>query len=319
MSDNKEINKTQASSVEEKNTESTVEVPSETHNATEVHNLERKAQDIDYIALLTPIAIFLGAVIIAVVLFVSSLSLTSQMKTSAENLITAIKTIKLETTGTTPSTPQEETKAAITEDQIKTILADNSNITLGNKNAKVHFIEFSDPSCPYCHIAAGLNDEFTKMDQFKTVANGGSYQPAVPEMKKLVQEGRASFTFFYSNGHGAGELASQALYCAQEKGKFWEVHDLFMTKSGYDKINNELKNDVANSDKLAEFISPAIDQSFMSECLKSKKYANRISSDQALGTSLGVRGTPGFFINTTSFAGAYGYDAMKPIVDELLK
>jgi hypothetical protein len=34
------------------------------------------------------------------------------------------------------------------------------------------------------------------------------------------------------------------LYCAKEKGKFWEVHDLLMSAAGFDLVNNKVKNDV---------------------------------------------------------------------------
>ncbi|PIZ49742.1 hypothetical protein COY29_01115, partial [Candidatus Woesebacteria bacterium CG_4_10_14_0_2_um_filter_39_14] len=99
-------------------------------------------------------------------------------------------------------------------------------IKFGDENRKVIFVEISDPSCPYCHVAAGLNPELNRQidptnNTFKLVSDGGKYLAPIPEMKKLLDSGKASFVWIYSPGHGNGEMGTKALYCANEKGKFW--------------------------------------------------------------------------------------------------
>ena len=76
--------------------------------------------------------------------------------------------------------------------------------------------------------------------------------------QKLIDAGKASL-FIYSNGHGAGEVATQALYCAYEQDKFWEVHDIFMSGSGYDMINNTVKNDMSKSSQLVALVDKVLD------------------------------------------------------------
>lgn len=193
-------------------------------------------------------------------------------------------------------------------------------IHFGDDKRKVLFVEFSDPSCPYCHIAGGTNPELNQQagQQFVTVEQGGSYVPPVPEMRKLVDEGKASYSFVYRNGHGNGVLASQALYCAHEKGAFWKAHDLLMSNTGYSLINDTVKNDKNNIPQLVEFLSGAVDSQFLTSCLNDEKYAKMIQRDTQVGDKMGVGGTPGFFVNTTSFAGAYSYTEMKPVVDKEL-
>lgn len=193
-------------------------------------------------------------------------------------------------------------------------------IKFGNADSKLLFVEASDPSCPYCHVAGGHNPELSKQigPQFTSVKDGGSYIPPVTEMKKLVDEGKASFVWLYFNGHGNGELATKALYCAYEKGKFWEAHDLLMTNKAYDFLNNTVKNDMAQSGKMADFLKSANIPDLKS-CIDSGKYNDRLASDMALGTALGVSGTPGFFINDTNFAGAYSYKDMESVVASVLK
>lgn len=193
-------------------------------------------------------------------------------------------------------------------------------IKFGNADSKLIFVEASDPSCPYCHIAGGLNSALNNQvgPQFKLVKDGGTYVAPVIEMKKLVDEGKAAFVWLYFNGHGNGELATKAMYCAYEKGKFWEAHDLLMTEKAYDFINNTVKNDMAQSQKMVDFLKSAnIDG--LKACLDSGKYNDRLASDMSLAASLGVSGTPGFFVNENNFAGAYSFKDMESVVTSALK
>lgn len=226
--------------------------------------------------------------------------------------------------GTTNTGTQAQQQAApapvkVELNQIKDLFSKDL-IKFGNADSKVLFVEASDPSCPYCHIAGGLNPSLNKQvgTQFTLVKDGGTYVAPVLEMKKLVEQGKASFVWLYFNGHGNGELATKALYCAYEKGKFWEVHDLLMTSAGYDLLNNVVKNDKAQSGKLADFLKSA-NVADLKACLDSGKYDDRLASDMSLAASLGVSGTPGFFVNENNFAGAYSYKDMESVVTSALK
>lgn len=205
-------------------------------------------------------------------------------------------------------------------DQIKGLFNDK-NIVFGKKESKVLFVEFSDPSCPYCHVASGKNPDLNKQAgaQFTMEKDGGTYVPPVPEMKKLVDSGKAAFVWLYANGHGNGELGTKALYCAKEKGKFWEVHDLLMSAAGYDLMNNKVKNDVAKAGDMADFLKSAVKADDMKKCLESGKYDDRISGDMAIAQQIGFKGTPSFFVNTTNFVGTYSYKDMASTVEEALK
>lgn len=218
-----------------------------------------------------------------------------------------------------PAAQQAAAQPKVDLAQIKDLFSKDV-IKFGNADSKVLFVEASDPSCPYCHVAGGLNPALNTQigPQFTLVKDGGTYVAPVLEMKKLVDEGKASFVWLYFNGHGNGELATKALYCAYEKGKFWEAHDLMMTEAGYDFINNTVKNDMAQSGKMADFLKSAnIDG--LKSCLDSGKYNDRLATDMSLGAALGVSGTPGFFVNDTNFAGAYSYVDMEPVVSAALK
>lgn len=190
-------------------------------------------------------------------------------------------------------------------------------IHFGDDKRKLLIVEVSDPSCPYCHIAGGNNPELAKQasDKFTYVSDNGNYIPPVPEIKKLVDDGKASFAFIYSNGHGNGRIASEALYCAFEKGKFWEVHDKLMTNEGYNLINEQVTNDRSKANLLVNYLSDVIDSQFLSNCLSSAKYEKNLTRDEQLSPSLGFQGTPHFIINTKMFQGAYSFSDMQSAIN----
>ncbi len=214
-----------------------------------------------------------------------------------------------------PAQPSQPQAPKVTLDTIKSLFNDK-NLVYGDKNSKNLLVEVADPSCPYCHIAGGHNPELNKQvgTQFTLVADGGTYIAPVPEMKKLVDSGKAAYVYIYSPGHGNGEMGAKAFYCAKEKGKFWEVHDKLMSSDGYTLLNNTVKNDKTKSGELADFLSGVFNSADMKSCLDSGKYDAKLQEDTATAAKLGVSGTPGFFINTTNFAGAYSWKDMQASV-----
>lgn len=255
--------------------------------------------------------------ILVILLVVASFALGS--------LYTRVKYLEKGTTNTSATTTQTQARqpsaaAEATLDQVKDAF-NKSLVKFGDANKKLVLIEVADPSCPYCHIAAGKNPSLNKQvgDRFTLVSDGGSYVAPVPEFKKLIDSGKAAFAWLYTPGHGNGEMGTKALYCAFEKGKFWEVHDKLMTAEGYTFLNDTVKNDKTKSKEVAEFLKSVFNPSDMQKCLESGKYDNRLQEDISLATSLGVSGTPGFFINATKFAGAYSYTEMQSAVEGALK
>lgn len=251
-------------------------------------------------------AVLLGCLIIAGMILFTSMQM---MKTAGSVAAQAGE-----------QTAQPEAAKPVTIDQVKALFTDK-NLAFGKKDSKVLFVEFSDPSCPYCHVAAGKNPNLNKQAgaQFTMAKDGGSYLPPVPEMKKMVDSGKAAFVWIYANGHGNGELGTKAMYCAKEKGKFWEVHDLLMSEAGYKLMNEQVKNDVAKAGEMADFLKSAVKVGDMQSCLESGKYDDRIASDMAIAQQFGFKGTPSFFVNTTNFGGAYSYKDMAPAVEKALE
>ncbi len=234
-----------------------------------------------------------------------------------------VKTLEQTGTTATTTTPQNQTgkpTATVTLDQVKKLFA-NGFIHFGNTNSKLLIVEITDPSCPYCHLAGGLDPQLAKQDgpQFQYATDGGSYDPPVTELRKLVDSGKASLAFLYAPGHGNGALGMQALYCAFDQGKFWEAHDKLMSDAGYTLLNTTLQNDPKNIPQLVDFLSGAVDTNALTACLQSGKYAKALTRDTNLAPTLGYQGTPHFLLNTTMFPGAVDYSSMAPVVAAALK
>jgi protein-disulfide isomerase len=205
--------------------------------------------------------------------------------------------------------------------KVDALFADKDNLVLGKRDAKIKFVEFSDTSCPFCHVAAGKNPTLsTQMNaRFTPVSAGGTYVPPVEEIKKLVDSGKAALLWLYTPGHGNGELGTLALYCANEQGKFWEAHDKLMNSEGYALVNEKVLNDRAKTGEVATFLKGAVDSNKLKNCMDSKKYEARVTGDPQIASGFGYGATPTFFINTTVVEGASSWDeAFKSVVDPLL-
>jgi len=212
-------------------------------------------------------------------------------------------------------------KSAASLDKIKEVF-NKSVIKFGDPNSKVIFIEISDPSCPFCSAASGTNEiiyQTLRREALKLTSIGGTYVAPVEEMKKLVDDGKASYALLYRNGHGSGEMGMKALYCAFELGKFWPVNDLIMNNDGYNLLNTTVKNDKNKVEDLVAFLKNVVDQNKLRLCLKSGKYDTRLQEDETLGNSLDLGGTPNFYVNNMLFEGAYSFTDIKPTVDSFLK
>lgn len=220
----------------------------------------------------------------------------------------------------TPAQQVQQPSTTVSLDKVKALFK-NGYLKFGDANKKLLFVEITDPSCPYCQIAAGKNPELSKQagSRFQYVSDGGSYTPPVPEIKKLVDEGKASLVILFGAGHGNGRLGMQALYCAYEKNKFWELHDKLMNNAGYDLLNNKVQNDKKNIPQLVDFLTGEIDSNFLTSCLENGKYEKTLTRDEEIDPTLGFQGTPHFLVNTNIVNGAQDYKAFESFIKEALK
>lgn len=169
---------------------------------------------------------------------------------------------------------------------------------LGDKNAKVKIIEFSDFQCPFCKA---LFDD--SLSQIK---------------KDYVDTGKASFAYRHyplTSIHPNAQKAAEASECANDQNKFWEYHDqLFINQAGWESLDA-----TAAQAKFVEYAGTlGLNTAQFGECVTSGKFADAISKDVSDGSGIGVSGTPATFVNGIIVEGAVPYEQFKGEIERAL-
>jgi len=158
----------------------------------------------------------------------------------------------------------------------------------GPTNAAVTIVEFSDFQCPYC---------------------GREYPVIERLMKEYEGKLRLVFRHYPLDFHPFAQKAAEAAACAQDQGKFWELHDKMFSNQG--------KLAVADLKGYAK--SLGMDATKFDKCLDSGEKKTLVDDDLKAGSAAGVSGTPAFFINGIFVNGAQPYEHMKQAVDRELR
>ena len=143
-------------------------------------------------------------------------------------------------------------------------------------------------------------------------------------LKDYVETGKLKYVYFdfpLESIHPYAFQAAEAVSCAGQQGKFWEMHDrLFANQNSLTTL--QLKSH-------AEALG--VDGSKFDECLQSGQSAVAIRQDIAVGTRLGIRATPSFGLGFTdsedpnkvkvvqTLRGALPFNSFEPVIDELLE
>lgn len=110
--------------------------------------------------------------------------------------------------------------------------------------------------------------------------------------------------------HQYAQKASEAAQCANDQGKFWEMHDIL--------FSNQDSLGVPSLKQYA--VDLGLNAVAFDQCLDSGKYALEVQNDFADGKKVGISGTPAFFINGQLIVGAQPYSVFKNVIDaELAK
>ena len=158
----------------------------------------------------------------------------------------------------------------------------------GSANAPVTIIEFSDFHCPYC-------------------------KKVQPTLSRILSEYGDRVRLAYRDFpldqlHPSARKAAEAARCANDQGKFWEFHDK-LYGGGTDASPETLT-------RLGREID--MDVVAFQQCLSTGKHRSDIDRDIQEASSLGVTGTPGFFINGRLISGAQPYEGFAQVINEEL-
>ena len=172
---------------------------------------------------------------------------------------------------------------------------------LGNLDASIKIVEYSDTECPFCKR---FHETMHKL--------ASEYGPS----GKLVWVYRH---FPIASLHPKAAKEAEATECANELGgndAFWKYIDRVFEVT---PSNNGL--DLAELPKIAEYAG--LNVSAFNECLSSGRYAKKIKDSTAEGIVAGVNGTPSSFLITKDgdivpISGARPYEDVKALIEASL-
>lgn len=206
-----------------------------------------------------------------------------------------LKSVKPESGVVTKSTSN-------TADNINLRLVNSNDHILGNPNAPIKIVEFSDLECPFCK----------------------SFHST---MKRVMQEygkdGRVAWVYRHyplDELHPKARYEAEASECANELGgneKFWAYVDRVFAVT---PSNNGLDPDLLP--QIAEYVG--LDKTKFQSCLDNGKYADRVKADVEDAQNAGARGTPYSVVlgkdgKKYPIGGAQPYEQVKLLIDEVLK
>ena len=171
---------------------------------------------------------------------------------------------------------------------------------LGNPNAPVKVVEYSDLECPFCKTFQ------TTMHQI---------------MQYYGNEGQVAWVFRHfplAQLHSKAPREAQAAECAGELGgneAFWKYVDRIFEIT---PSSNGL--DLAKLPEIAQEIG--LDVNAFNQCLSSEKYAKKVTDSYNEAIKLGAQGTPYSMImvgeEAVTLPGNQPYDSMRAAIDAVL-
>ncbi len=162
---------------------------------------------------------------------------------------------------------------------------DSDDPVLGDSDAPITIVEFSDFQCPFC--ARAFSDAVTQLKN-NEIKDG--------KVKLIYKD------FPLTSIHPFAQKAAEAAQCAFDQGKFWEYHDILFT--------NQNALDTTSLKKYASDLD--LDTDGFNTCLDSGEKTKEVSDDLTQATASGGRGTPYFVImnengDTIPVSGAQPY------------
>ena len=166
---------------------------------------------------------------------------------------------------------------------------------MGKADAPLTIIEFSDYQCPFC---------------------GKFYDQTLPQIEeKYIKTGKVKLVykdFPLISIHSEAQKAAEAARCVREQ----------KGDEGYFKMHNKLFENqqslsVENYKKWARTLG--VVGSKFDKCLDDGTFADDVEDELAYGESLGVTGTPAFFIDGKLISGAQPFDVFEQAIDAVLE
>src|SRR6185503_5378802 len=135
----------------------------------------------------------------------------------------------------------------------------------------------------------------------------------LPTLKRLEDNYKDKLRIVYrqfplNNIHPRAQKAAEASLCANEQGKFWQLHDaMFADQKGLGVDALKVKAAALSMNAQA-----------FATCLDSGKHAAAVRDSIVEGSKAGVDGTPALFINGRFLGGNQPYEEIEKIIEDEL-
>lgn len=167
------------------------------------------------------------------------------------------------------------------------ISADGIAATMGDPNAPVTIVEYTDYQCPYCL-------------RYST--------ETLPQLLSKIEAGEVYYIlkdFPLESIHPQARIAAVAARCAGEQGAYWEMHDAVFNSQQQWSGQEEAAANVVFAQLATDL---GLEATSYAACLTSGNYEADINISLNEGASLGIQGTPHFFISGFPVSGAQPYE-----------
>jgi protein-disulfide isomerase len=165
---------------------------------------------------------------------------------------------------------------------------------LGDPDAPVTIVEFSDYQCPYCaqfwaYTMEGLKEEY-------------------------IDTGIVNFVYrdYPIDSHQNAQIAAEAAECAGEYSDeaYYEMHDaLFATVGQWSAIPDATEAFVGLASEIGYDIAT---------CMENGEQTEEVQNDKIAGRSYSVGGTPTLYINGWKFSGALSLEDIAKVIESEL-
>ena len=173
-------------------------------------------------------------------------------------------------------------------DPLRFEVAADGFAALGDPDAAVTIVEFSDFECPFCVRVQ-------------------------PTLKRVLEQYSGRVRMVYRHFplvsiHPYAYKAAEASLCAGEQDRFWDYHDLLFAE----------QQAMSEADLKEKARRLGLAHAEFDACLDSGRHSAAVRQDILEGAAVGVSGTPAFFVNGRFLSGAVPFEHFADLIDDEL-
>lgn len=178
----------------------------------------------------------------------------------------------------------------------------DDDAVLGDEDAPITIVEFSDYQCPYCR---------------------SFFEGAYAELKsKYIDTGKVRLVFrdypldFHPDALPAAVAASCVRKITDSDEKYFEMHDKIFSGQS---VKGAGTVEITAEELKGYAVDLGADSGKYDKCIVDENIAEEVAADLKEGRELGISGTPAFIVGTTVLEGAYPFEDFAEIIEAELK